>query len=108
MTSQESFEDFFKSDKNPDRSLPPGRQSIAVGATGITFALAGAALPEGILSNRESREEFAEKVSSLSHSDEFISELSEEIGVPMDSETEDQFVARAKKAMADLLRKKLE
>lgn len=107
MTSKESFKDFFKSDKNPDRMLPPGQRSSAIGTAGIAFALAGIALPEGALSRGESREEFAAKVSSLSHSDEFISEFSEEIGTPMDTETEDQFVARAKKAMADLLRKKL-
>jgi len=107
MTNQESFQDFFKSDQNPDRMLPASQQSSAIATAAIANALTGVLLPGGGLLPGESREEFAAKVSSLSRSDEFISELSDEIGSPMETETEDQFVARAKKAMGDLLRKKL-
>jgi hypothetical protein len=108
MTDQKTFKEFFDSDDNPDKNLPVHSQSFSVGSAAISNSLAGVSLSSGLLFPDNSREEFAEKVSSLSHSDEFISELSEGIGVPMDAETEDQFVERAKKAMADLLRKKLE
>jgi hypothetical protein len=107
MTNHESFRDFFRSDQNPDKLLPPSKQSSAISSAAISASLAGIALPSGLLIPGNTREEFAEKVSALSHSDEFISELSDEIGAPLDSETEDQFVTRAKEAMADLLRKKL-
>lgn len=107
MTDPKTFKEFFHSDDNPDRSLPLHSQSFAVGSAAISNSLAGVALSSGLLFPDNSREKFAEKVSSLSHSDEFISELSEDIGSPMDAETEDQFVERAKKAVAELLRKKL-
>lgn len=54
-----------------------------------------------------SSEGFAEKVASLSQSEVSISELSEDIGVPLNDETEHEFVARAINAMAKLLRPKL-
>jgi hypothetical protein len=51
--------------------------------------------------------EFGERVAEITHSDNFIDELSREIGVPRADETEQGFVERAKEAMASLLRTKL-
>ena len=107
MTNKESFREFFNSDANPDKQLPPQLQSFAVGSAAISSSLAGSILATGLPFPDNSREEFAEKVSSLSHSDEFISDLSEEIGTPVDGESEEEFVTRAKRAMAELLRKRL-
>lgn len=51
--------------------------------------------------------EFAGEVAALVSSKEFISQLSDDIGEPAEFETEDQFVARAKKTMKALLKSKL-
>jgi hypothetical protein len=107
MTNKESFREFFNSDANPDKQLPPKLRSFAVGSAAISNSLIGSILATGLPFPDNSREEFAEKVSSLSHSDEFISDLSEDIGQPVDGESEEEFVARAKRTMADLLRKRL-
>ncbi len=108
MSSEESFKDFFNSDDNPDRALPPKLQSFSIGAALISESLVGKVLSTGFPFPEASREEFAEKVASLTHSEEFISELSDDIGAPLKCETEDEFVERAKRAMALLLRRKLE
>lgn len=107
MSNVESFKEFFDSDDNPDKALPPELKSISLGSTAISASLAGAILSTGLPFPEASREEFAEKVASISQSDEFISELSDDIGAPLKDETEDEFVARAKSAMANLLRRKL-
>lgn len=58
------------------------------------------------LSNDEA-EEFSHKISDLATSDETINELSNEVGAPKDHETEDEFVERAKSALAKILKRKL-
>jgi len=107
MSNDESFKEFFNSDDNPDKALPPKLQSFSIGSTAISGSLVGAMLSTGLPFPEASREEFAEKVASLSQNEEFISELSDDIGFPLNDETEDEFVARAKSAMAKLLRRKL-
>jgi|LakMenE18May11ns_1017448.scaffolds.fasta_scaffold9938225_5 hypothetical protein len=107
MSNPESFKEFFDSDENPDKALPPKLQSSSALSASISGSLVGVPLLTGLPFSDKSREEFADKVSSLSHSDEFIADLSGDIGLPLNGESEEDFVARAKKAMADLLRRKL-
>lgn len=102
-----SFKEFYESQENPDLTAPPGIGSIAMAASGIAACLAGTVLTTGEQFPDESRDEFGKKVSEIAHSEEFIAQFSNEVGVPLASESEDQFVQRAKSAMADLLRNKL-
>lgn len=51
--------------------------------------------------------EFAEEVVALVSSEEFVVQLSDDIGEPTELETEEQFIARAKKTMKVLLKSKL-
>ncbi len=53
------------------------------------------------------KEKFSNEVNHLVNSDEFLDNLSDEIGTPKQSESEDEFVFRAKETMKSLLRKRL-
>jgi hypothetical protein len=50
---------------------------------------------------------FSNKVSELTISAEVINELSDKVGAPMDHETEDEFVDRAKLTLKNILKIKL-
>ncbi len=106
-TNPKTFKEFYESKENPDLTAPPGINSVAMAASGIAACLAGAVLTNGEQFPDESRNEFGKKVSEIAHSEEFINQFSDEIGAPLASESEDQFVQRAKSAMAKMLRKKL-
>lgn len=56
--------------------------------------------------DNEKATEFAVEVRSFVESEEFKSELSSSVGEPFNTESEDEFVGRAKEAMRTLLKKK--
>lgn len=58
------------------------------------------------IADNEKAIEFAIEVSSFVKSEEFKSELSSAVGEPFNTESEDEFVGRAKEAMRALLKKK--
>ena len=58
------------------------------------------------ISNTEASD-LSNKVSELATSVEVINELSDEIGVPKNYETEDEFVERAKATLTKILKRKL-
>ncbi|OAI26187.1 hypothetical protein [Methylomonas koyamae] len=74
--------------------------------------LAGAIIQEinisstAIISNNEA-EEFSHKVSELATSNDVTNELSDELGMPNEHETEDEFVDRAKSILTKILKRKL-
>jgi len=51
--------------------------------------------------------EFSSKVMEVATSDNVIDELSEKVGTPLESETEDQFVQRASAVLKNILMSKL-
>jgi hypothetical protein len=51
--------------------------------------------------------EFADGAANLITDNEFLGELESELGLPQKTETEDEFVARAKKVMFEMLKSKL-
>ena len=53
------------------------------------------------------RNEFASKLVSLVNEENFITELSDNIGKPKENESEDEFVNRGKRLLSDLLDKRL-
>lgn len=106
-TKPKSFKEFYESPDNPDRTALPGVGSVGMAASTISASLVGAVLTSGAKFPDASRDEFGMKVSEIAHSDEFIAQFSDVIGTPLASESEDQFVQRAKSAMAELLRNKL-
>ncbi|MGB4497268.1 MAG: hypothetical protein WBI40_01095 [Methylococcaceae bacterium] len=107
-----NFNDFLKSIKTGD-SLPSKSESQKVVATAFNDALVSTMASKSIGIERlfsgsgDKTLKFAEKVSELAHSDDFLNEFSDDIGLPKDNESEDDFVERAKSTMKTLLMKKL-
>jgi hypothetical protein len=106
-TKPKTFKDFYESQGNIGASSPPFAAAMEIAAAGISASLIGAALKTGAMFPDASRDEFGRKVAEVAYSDEFITQFSNEIGTPLSSESEDQFVQRAKAAMTKLLRDKL-
>jgi hypothetical protein len=52
-------------------------------------------------------EKFNEEISKITKSEDFIDDLSNNIGKPLPNESEDEFVNRAKQIMTNLLKNKL-
>ena len=100
--SMPNFKDFINSVEDNAKLLEL-RSSTTKLASKISGSLVSA--PIG-LSNYES-EKFGSEVSKLAHSDEVLTELSNEIGKPREVETEDEFVERAKSSLVNILRNKL-
>lgn len=69
--------------------------------------IAGPAVSGGLSISAGEGAKFANGVAEIVTSKEFTQELSEAVGKPHISETEDEFVARAKDQMRALLRRKL-
>jgi len=78
-----------------------------------TFAAVSGCLHAGISANTiristNDANKFSEKVTQLAYSEEFLNEFSNEIGLPKEGESEEEFVMRAKNKMKNLLKVKLE
>ncbi|ENM3915630.1 hypothetical protein DLR66_18155 [Vibrio paracholerae] len=69
--------------------------------------IAASALSIGLVSAESKADKFAEEVTKLASSDEVISKLSNDVGVPFPNESEDEFVSRAKKSFKKILMTKL-
>lgn len=119
-----NFKDFFKSVESKNKSLTQSESSKTTVATAInnvfSTSLAIKSISStylasnsinGLLSNSNKKEiaaqKFSNDVSELVHSDEFLEEFSEKVGVPKENESENEFVNRAKETMRTLLKKKL-
>lgn len=77
--------------------------SLALGITAITTA--GLALFSD--NNKQAQaEKFSVEVSQYVTSNEVVSEVSNNVGLPKQDESEDEFVERASTALRDILRKK--
>ncbi len=96
------FKEFLFSKKNKPQSL--GLNSSSTGlALKISSTLDSASLS---ISNTE-REKFGSEVAQLAYSHEVLSDLSHQIGKPKHNESEDEFVERAKSALASILKSKI-
>lgn len=109
-----NFKDFFNSMESKNTALAQNEGSKSAVTTAISNILSIGLVTNsinGLLSNSNKKEMAAEKfsndVSELVHSDEFLDEFSEKVGVPKKNESEDEFVNRAKETMRALLKKKL-
>lgn len=77
--------------------------------TTIQIAIMGglsSAFNQSSLQTKE-KEKFSEAVSQIAKSDEVITELSEALGMPKDSESEDEFVKRGKAILTNILKRRL-
>jgi hypothetical protein len=69
--------------------------------------IAGALMASGLSITKSSADKFGHEVNSLASSDEVISELSTKLGEPYQTETEEEFVNRAKSTLKNILKVKL-
>ncbi|MGC5699137.1 hypothetical protein J4P02_02920 [Pseudomonas sp. NFXW11] len=79
-------------------------QVLANALTDVEFSVGSAAIAT---LGKTKAGEFAGEVVELVSNKEFLSQLSNDIGEPAEAETEEQFIARAKKTMKALLKSKL-
>lgn len=93
-----SLKDFVSSNESKVTALSKELTTKISGKFGI--------VAHGILSSSD-KEKFSNDVAKLAHSDETLCELSDNIGEPLENESEDEFVNRAKSVLDNLLRKKL-
>ncbi|MBS6036501.1 MULTISPECIES: hypothetical protein [Pseudomonas] len=61
----------------------------------------------GSVLGKSKASQFADDASDLFTSDDFLNELESELGLPQKGESEDEFVARAKARMFEMLKTKL-
>ena len=106
MLDMATLIDFLKGEQeNLSLPGPSGSCSLAhthdAVADAVSTALEKTDLPNG------DAIKFAEKVGTLVTGDKFLQELSNVIGQPKLSESEDEFVARCKQSMFGLLTKRL-
>lgn len=103
-----SFKDFFKSVKTTDILLSIGdsRAAIATKVCKEITIIKSTNTDVFPISNSDIKS-FGEYVSQRIHSDDFLDELSANIGTPKDNESRDEFIDRAKDTMKNLLREKL-
>jgi hypothetical protein len=102
-----TFKDFFFSKKTKESMLPSPQQSIDTTSIKLVNILTTSHKVGDIILTNDKKQKFAEQVSQLAHSEDFIQTLSDTIGTPKSNESEDEFVERAKDTMRVILRKKL-
>lgn len=95
-----SLKDFIKSQKNTNTLPAPKLQQAAIQVSGTLMAL-------GVGISKENADEFGNQVMRLAASDEVMSELSQKLGKPHKTETEEEFVNRAKATLKSILKKNL-
>ncbi|AHC82530.1 hypothetical protein X970_11110 [Pseudomonas monteilii SB3101] len=80
-------------------------ESLAV-ATKKGMGIASVAVLGSVLGKSKATQ-FADDAADLITSDDFLNELESELGLPQKGESEDEFVARAKASMFEMLKAKL-
>lgn len=73
----------------------------------VSTGVANAVLLSGVVSTKSKAEKFGQEVAKLAGSEDVMSELSEEVGAPLSNESEEEFVARAKKSFKKILMTKM-
>jgi hypothetical protein len=103
-----TFKEFMQELKNSSATALPSADSL-VSTVESAMNLAVSASLSPVPSSDEDKEnlgkkqEFVEKVTNFIHDDQFISDLSDRIGLPSPAETEDEFVARGSDALKKML-----
>ncbi|MGY3014656.1 hypothetical protein ACVWZ5_000161 [Pseudomonas sp. TE6283] len=75
-------------------------------ATRAEMGLATVAALGGVLGKSKATQ-FADDAATIITSDDFLNELESQLGLPQKGESEDEFVARAKASMFEMLKSKL-
>lgn len=96
------FKEFIaKAEASPDGALPSVQTSLLAIEMALTASITNILSPFSIPNDK--KQEFSENVSRMIRDKDFISELSEQIGVPSADETEDNFVENSSRALRKML-----
>lgn len=97
-----SFKEFMRVVQQlPGQFLPASNVTIPGIQLALTSSIQGILSPFSTPSNEQ--EKFAQEVSSLVQDQEFLSEFSEQVGEPLEHESEDDFVERASDELRQML-----
>ena len=100
-----SFKEFLADiEASSNKALLSIQASLPATEMAITAAIVNVLSPLSI--PKDKKREFSESVSHMIRDEDFTSELSERIGVPSKSETEDGFVENSSEALRKMLRSK--
>lgn len=104
--SKLSLKQFMKKGKEPrldgrSGNLPAHLKEEA------SLAISSTLLSTEMSVTKKQANKFSSEVMEISTSDKVINELSEKVGTPLESETEDEFVQRASSALKKILMSKL-
>lgn len=97
-----NFKDFLKTKTSRGQKVISSSSSQE-----LTTQISGALAVTAISMSSNNRERFSSEVVQVANSDEILTELSESIGNPKETESEDEFVKRAKSNLAKILKRKL-
>lgn len=102
MSSFKEFMDEAKESSN--KALPSSNITLPAIQSALTGAVSGILAPFSVPSDEQQK--FSEEVSSLVQNEAFISEFSDQIGEPLEHESEDEFVRRGSDALRRMLYEK--
>jgi hypothetical protein len=97
-----SFEEFMNEvKKSPSEALPASNTTLPTIQLALTTTVNGLLAPFAISSSEQQK--FSEEVSSLVQDKAFLSEFSDQIGEPLEDESEDGFVKRGSEKLRQML-----
>jgi len=99
MASLKDFLGKIKQRENNTTTLPSVRN--------IANSISAVGIPEILVLSKKDNERLGSKIAELATSDSVISDLSKALDRPKETETEDEFVNRAKSALTKILKRKL-
>ena len=97
-----SFEEFMNEIKNSShQNLQSSSINLPEIQKNLAFGIAAAISPLSFGKNE--KEQFSEEVSNLIQDESFISEFSDEIGKPLENESEEDFIKRSSLKLKQML-----
>lgn len=99
-----SFKQFINEIKeSPSQALPASNTTLPAIQLALTATVGGLLSLAPFSISRNEQQEFSEEVSSLVQDEVFLSEFSDQIGQPLENESEDEFVERGKDKLKQML-----
>ena len=95
-----SLKDFLNSSSGTSKSLDVARKQVSLD-------VAESVSVSGLVSTKSKAVRFGQEVTELAVSDDVISQLSDQLGEPLSSESEEEFVLRAKATFKKILMARL-
>ena len=101
-STMSSFEEFMRvAQQSPGQFLPASNVTIPGIQLALTASIRGILSPFSAPSDEQ--EQFSKEVSNLVQDQAFLSEFSDQIGEPLEDESEDDFVERASDKLRQML-----